>query len=295
MLFITGIMVLAIWFGLAGSMMSPVLLALLIVVFVAAIISYGLHQNRWGHWYGLVERHALVFTILALVAVLIGGAVEIIPTIIQTNKVPLVITDEMIAEDPSLAETAKWVQKPYSPLELAGRDIYVSEGCYLCHSQMIRPFRHEVLRYGDYSRLEESLLDHPFQWGSKRTGPDLARVGGKYDNLWHYLHLMDPRSTSPASNMPLYTHFKTGTVNPEMMTGRMRVLRKLGTPYSDEDIALAEQRFMSQGQLIADDLADKDVEILPDSKMAAMIAYLQRLGRGPQPVAAVPNETTLEQ
>jgi cytochrome c oxidase cbb3-type subunit I/II len=236
-----------------------------------------------------------VFTILALVAVLIGGAVEIIPTIIQSNKVPLEITEEMIAEDPSLAETAKWVQKPYSPLELAGRDIYVSEGCYLCHSQMIRPFRHEVLRYGDYSRLEESLLDHPFQWGSKRTGPDLARVGGKYDNLWHYLHLMDPRSTSPASNMPTYKHFKTGTINPEMMTGRMRALRKLGTPYSDEDIALAEQRFMSQGQLIADDLADKDVEILPDSKMAAVIAYLQRLGRGPQPVAAVPNETTLEQ
>jgi cytochrome c oxidase cbb3-type subunit I/II len=295
MLFITGIMVLAVWFGLAGSMMSPVVLALLIVVFVAAIISYGLHQNRWGHWYGLVERHALVFTILALVAILIGGAVEIIPTIIQSNKVPLEITEEMIAEDPSLAETAKWIQKPYSPLELAGRDIYVSEGCYLCHSQMIRPFRHEVLRYGDYSRLEESLLDHPFQWGSKRTGPDIARVGGKYDNLWHYLHLMDPRSTSPASNMPTYTHFKTSTVNPEMMTGRMRALRILGTPYTDEDIALAEQRFMSQGQLIADDLADKDVEILPDSKMAAVIAYLQRLGRGPQPVAAIPNETTLEQ
>jgi len=201
----------------------------------------------------------------------------------------------MIAEDPSLAETAKWVQKPYSPLELAGRDIYVSEGCYLCHSQMIRPFRHEVLRYGEYSRLEESLLDHPFQWGSKRTGPDLARVGGKYDNLWHYLHLMDPRSTSPASNMPTYTHFKTGTVDPAMMTGRMRALRKLGTPYTDEDIALSEQRFMSQGRLISDYLADKDVEILPDSKMAAMIAYLQRLGRGPQPVAAAPNETALEQ
>ena len=295
MLFIVGVMVLAIWFGVAGPMMSPVVLALLIVVFVAGIISYGLHQKRWGYWYGLVERHALVFTILALVAILIGGAVEIIPTIIQSNKVPLEITDEMIAADPSLAETAKWVQKPYSPLELAGRDIYVSEGCYLCHSQMIRPFRHEVLRYGDYSRLEESLLDHPFQWGSKRTGPDLARVGGKYDNLWHYLHLMDPRSTSPASNMPTYAHFKTGTVDPAVMTGRMRVLRKLGTPYTDEDIALAEQRFLSQGQLISDYLADKDVEILPDSKMAAMIAYLQRLGRGPQPVAPAPAETALEQ
>ncbi|MEN8006126.1 MAG: cytochrome-c oxidase, cbb3-type subunit I [Candidatus Krumholzibacteriota bacterium] len=295
MMFIVAIMVLAVWFGVAGSMLSPVVLALLIVVSVAAIISYGLHQKRWGHWYGLIERHALVFTILALVAILIGGAVEIIPTIIQSNKVPLEITEEMIAEDPSLAETAKWVQQPYSPLELAGRDIYVAEGCYVCHSQMIRPFRHEVLRYGEYSRMEESLLDHPFQWGSKRTGLDLARVGGKYDNLWHYLHLMDPRSTSPASNMPTYTHFKTKTVDPAVIAGRMRALRKLGTPYTDEDIALAEQRFASQGKMIADYLADKDVEILPDSEMAAMIAYLQRLGRGPQPVAPAPAETALEQ
>ncbi len=293
MLFILAILVLAVWFGLAGSMLSPVLLALLIVVSVATIISYGLHQRRWGHWYGLIERHALVFTILALVAILIGGAVEIIPTIIESNHVPLEITEEMIAEDPSLAETAKWVQKPYSPLELAGRDIYIEEGCYTCHSQMIRPFRHEVLRYGEYSRMEESLLDHPFQWGSKRTGPDLARVGGKYDNLWHYLHLMDPRSTSPASNMPTYPHFKTGTVDPAVVMGRMRALRKLGTPYTDEDIALAEQRFNGQGQLVADDLADKDVEIMPDSKMAAVIAYLQRLGRGPQPVSASAAETAL--
>jgi cytochrome c oxidase cbb3-type subunit I/II len=295
MIFIMGILVLAVWFGVAGSMMSPVVLALIVVVSVAAIISYGLHQKKWGHWYGLVERHALVFTILALVAILVGGAVEIIPTVLESNRVPLEITDEMIAEDPSLAETAKWIQKPYSPLELAGRDIYVSEGCYLCHSQMIRPFRHEVLRYGDYSRLEESLLDHPFQWGSKRTGPDLARVGGKYDNLWHYLHLMDPRSTSPSSNMPTYTHFKTSLIDPAVTVGRMRALRKLGTPFTDEDIALAEQRFMSQGQLISDYLEDKDVELAPDSKMAAVIAYLQRLGRGPQPVAAVPAETALGQ
>jgi len=198
--------------------------------------------------------------------------------------VPLEITDEMIAEDPSLAETAKWLQKPYSPLELAGRDIYVSEGCYLCHSQMIRPFRHEVLRYGDYSRMEESLLDHPFQWGSKRTGLDLARVGGKYDNLWHYLHLMDPRSTSPASNMPTYTHFKSKTVDPEMIVGRMRALGKLGVPYHEEDYDLAVQRFKSQGQMISDYLAGNDVNVAPDSEMAAVIAYLQRLGRGPQPV-----------
>ncbi len=288
MLFLSAIIVLAIWFGVAGPMVSPVILALFIVICVAAIISYGLHQKKWGHWYGLVERHALVFTVLALLAILVGGAVEIIPTLIASNETPLEITGEMIAADPALAETAKWVQKPYSPLELAGRDVYVSEGCYVCHSQMIRPFRHEVLRYGEYSRLEESILDHPFQWGSKRTGLDLARVGGKYDNLWHYLHLMDPRSTSPASNMPTYSHFQAQTLDPEVFAGRMRALRKLGVPYADEDIDLAAQRFASQGRLIADDLAAKGITLAPDSKMAAVIAYLQRLGRGPQPVTPEP-------
>ena len=291
MLFISGIVVLGIWFGAAGPMLSPVVLALLIVVCVAGIISYGLQQRRWGHWYGLVEGHGFVFTILVLLAILVGGAVEIVPTIIISNKVPAVITDEMIAADPTLAETAKWVQKPYSPLELAGRDVYVSEGCYLCHSQMIRPFRHEVLRYGDYSRLEESIYNFPFQWGSKRTGPDLARVGGKFDNLWHYLHLMDPRSTSPASNMPTYGHFKTKTLDPAVTANRMRVQVKLGVPYSDEDLALAEQRYVSQAQLIADDLSAKDVTVEPLSEMVAVIAYLQRLGRGPQPVAPEPVTT----
>jgi cytochrome c oxidase cbb3-type subunit I/II len=285
MLFIIGILVLGIWFGLSGTMISPVILALFIVVCIGAVISYGLHQKKWGHWYGLVERHALVFTVLALLAILVGGAVEIIPTVIASNNVPLEITDEMIAENPELAETAKWLQKPYSPLELAGRDLYVQEGCYVCHSQMIRPFRHEVLRYGDYSRMEESLLDHPFQWGSKRTGLDLARVGGKYDNSWHYLHMMDPRNTSPESNMPLYKHMKDQKLDPLVTQRRMKTLRTLGTPYSDEDIELAPDRFMSQGRLIAADLAGKDITIEPDSKMAAIIAYLQRLGRGPQPLS----------
>ena len=291
MLFITAIIVVGIWFGVAGPMVSPVVLALFIVICVAGIISYGMHQHRWGHWYGLVEKHGFVFTILVVLSILVGGAVEIIPTLVVTEQVPAVITEEMIAEDPALAETAKWIQQPYSPLELAGRDIYIAEGCYNCHSQMIRPFRHEVLRYGDYSRLEESLYNHPFQWGSKRTGPDLARVGGKYDNLWHYLHMMDPRSTSPASNMPTYAHMKTRTLDPGMTQARMKILRMLGVPYNDEDLALAEQRYASQAQLITDDLWGKDVEVEPMSQMVAMIAYLQRLGRAPQPVAPEPVAT----
>jgi cytochrome c oxidase cbb3-type subunit I/II len=288
MMFMIGLIVLSVWFGASGTMLSPVVLALLIVISVAMIISYGLQQKRWGYWYGLVERNALVFTIMALLAILVGGAVEIIPTVMASNKVPLNITEQMIAADPTLAETAKWVQKPYSPLELAGRDIYIREGCYTCHSQMIRPFRHEVLRYGEYSRLEESLLDHPFQWGSKRTGLDLARVGGKYDNLWHYLHLSDPRSTSPASNMPTYKHFKTATVNPATVKHRMSVQAKLGVPYTEQDLALAEQRYASQARLITADLAAKSVTLSPDSEMAAVIAYLQRLGRGPQPLEPAP-------
>ena len=291
MLFITAIIVVGIWFGVAGPMVSPVVLALFIVICVAGIISYGMHQHRWGHWYGLVEKHGFVFTILVVLSILVGGAVEIIPTLVVTEQVPAVITEEMIAEDPALAETAKWIQQPYSPLELAGRDIYIAEGCYNCHSQMIRPFRHEVLRYGDYSRLEESIYNHPFQWGSKRTGPDLARVGGKYDNLWHYLHMMDPRSTSPASNMPTYAHMKTRTLDPGMTQARMKILRMLGVPYNDEDLALAEQRYASQAQLITDDLWGKDVEVEPMSQMVAMIAYLQRLGRAPQPVAPEPVAT----
>ncbi|MCP4572170.1 MAG: cytochrome-c oxidase, cbb3-type subunit I [bacterium] len=292
MIFITAVIVLAIWFGVAGPMVSPVALALLIVVCVAGIISYGLQQKRWGHWYGLVEKHGFVFTVLVLLAILVGGAVEIIPTLIITERVPTTITEEMIAEDPSLAETAKWIQKPYSPLELAGRDVFIVEGCYNCHSQMIRPFRHEVLRYGDYSRLEESIYDHPFQWGSKRTGLDLARVGGKYDNLWHYLHLMDPRSTSPSSNMPAYEHFKTKTLNPATTAARMAVQVKLGVPYTDEDLALAEERYLSQAQLVADDLRLKNAEVDPMSEMVAVIAYLQRLGRGPQPLAPEPVTAT---
>ena len=288
MLFMVGVIVLSVWFGAAGSMLSPVILALLIVLGIAMIISYGVHQKRWGHWYGLIERNALVFTLLALVAILIGGAVEIIPTVMASKDVPLQITEKMAAADPVLAEKAKWVQKPYSPLELAGRDIFVREGCYNCHSQMVRPFRHEVLRYGEYSRLEESLLDHPFQWGSKRTGPDLAREGGKYDNLWHYMHLNNPRSTSPASNMPAYAHFKRKTVNVAALERHLAAQKTLGVPYTDQDLALASQRYASQAKLIADDLAAKSVMVSPNSEMIAMIAYLQRLGRGPQPLAPMP-------
>jgi len=347
-IFSVAIIVLSVWFGAAGDLMSPVVLSLLGVTVVAAVISFGLRRDKWGSWHDLIEKNGLAFTLLVLFAILVGGVVQIIPTVVISERVPAQVAayeaeqalatatadaaadaaanaaagaaagaaegattdaaDETatatadnagtttgitataapaltIVDDPERAEQAKWMQRPYSPLELEGRDIYIREGCYGCHSQMIRPFRHEVLRYGDYSRLEESLLDHPFLWGSKRTGPDLARVGGKYANLWHYLHLMDPRATSPESNMPSYHWLKERRAKLGRIVKKMQTLAVLGVPYSELDFSRAEDVAVSQGEMIAADLATQSVEIAPDSEMAALIAYLQRLGRGPQPLS----------
>jgi cytochrome c oxidase cbb3-type subunit I/II len=150
---------------------------------------------------------------------------------------------------------------------------------------MIRPFRHETLRYGDYSRAESYIYDTPFQWGSKRTGPDLHREGGKYPNLWHYLHMRDPRSTSPGSIMPEYRFLTRRKANLRVLEAKMKALRKLGVPYADAEIASAVGTARSQGELIAADLAAQDITLDPESELAALIAYLQRLGRGPQPTA----------
>ncbi len=294
-LFSLAIIILAVTFGAVGLLTGTLVLVLLGAVVVAAAISFGVNRKQWSRWHDLVEQNGFAFTILVLVAILVGGLVQIIPTVVITKAVPAKVAayqesqhDGTAIPDSAMAVRAKWMQQPYSPLELEGRDIYIREGCYVCHSQMIRPFRHEVLRYGDYSRLEESLLDHPFQWGSKRTGPDLAREGGKYANLWHYLHLMDPRSTSPQSIMPSYAFIKTQTVNLGHTVPKMQTLAKLGVPYTDDDFARARDRAISQGNLIVADLASQSVVIAPDSEMAALIAYLQRLGRGPQPLVPEP-------
>jgi len=159
---------------------------------------------------------------------------------------------------------------------------------------MVRPFRHEVLRYGDWSRAAEFRYNTPFQWGSKRTGPDLHRVGGKYANLWHYLHLDDPRATSPGSNMPRYHFLKDGRVDLDGIGQKMKVLRILGVPYDDESIATAAAVAQGQAALITDDLASQSVELAPDSDMTALIAYLQRLGREPQPLTAEPEVAEAE-
>lgn len=190
-----------------------------------------------------VEKNAGLLGILTLIMVSLGGLAEITPLFMEAHKV-----------------TAAPGVKPYEPLRLAGKDIYVREGCYLCHSQMIRALRAETERYGDYSIASESVYDRPFQWGSKRTGPDLARIGGKYSDEWQRVHLKDPRAVMPDSNMPGYPWLSQALVDPDEVQQKMRVLRFLGDPYSDADIAGAR------------------AAVAGHTEMEAIIAYLQGLG-----------------
>ena len=217
-------------------------------------------------WFALVEGRPLAFTVLTLVAILIGGVAELLPTILVKQAVP------------HQGEG----QQPYSPLELQGRDLYVREGCYVCHSQMIRPFVAEAQRYGEVSRAEEFIYDHPFQWGSKRTGPDLHRVGGKYPNLWHYTHLMDPRATSPGSNMPAYPWLAEDKIEVKAAPRKLALMQKLGVPYTQADVDGAELRQKAQAEAVVTDLAAQGVQVAWDSEMVALVSYLQRLGRGPR-------------
>jgi cytochrome c oxidase cbb3-type subunit I/II len=206
---------------------------------------------------------AAPFTVLVFLSVAIGGLVQIIPTVL-VNRAQNV-------EDR--------IQVPYTPLELAGRDIYVREGCYNCHSQMIRTLVPDVLRYGDYSRLGESIYDHPYQWGSRRAGPDIARVGSKYNHTWHYDHMLDPRAISPGSNMPSYSWLDRSETDVAALPTKISVMRTLGVPYpewsSDEVIANAR----AQASQITEELRVQGRFVNPDREIVAMIAYLQKLGK----------------
>ena len=190
-----------------------------------------------------VETNNFLMIVLILVVLLFGGMVEIVPLFFQKS------TTEPV---PGL--------KPYTALQVAGRDIYVREGCYNCHSQMIRPFRAETLRYGPYSVAGEFVYDHPFQWGSKRTGPDLARVGGKYSDDWHRIHLINPRDVVPESNMPAYPWLEKSPVDGASLPAHMSGLRTLGAPYTDEEIAKATE------------------DVKGKTELDALIAYLQGMG-----------------
>jgi cytochrome c oxidase cbb3-type subunit I/II len=208
-----------------------------------------------------LEGKGFALTAIALVAVVIGGVVEFVPAFLMEVKAPLVTA-----------------VKPYTPLELHGRDIYLREGCYNCHSQAVRKFQKEEMRYGLHSKAYEYIYDYPFQWGSKRTGPDLHRVGGKYPDLWHYRHMDDPRSTSPGSLMPAYPWLIENEVDLSLLEAKMEAMQKLGVPYDDERIRNAEDEYFAQAQEIVDELAGDRLNVRSDREIIAMIAYLQKLG-----------------
>jgi cytochrome c oxidase cbb3-type subunit I/II len=216
--------------------------------------------HPWGHRW--LEAKPLTFSVLAFVAVLIGGLVEIVPLYLIKENVPTIAS-----------------VKPYTPLEILGRDLYIREGCVGCHSQMVRPFRSETERYGEYSKVGEFVYDHPFLWGSKRTGPDLHRVGGKYPDAWHYNHMEEPQSTSPGSIMPPYPWLLTQKLDTNVLPARIRALRKVGVPYEPGyENGPAQQELAMQSRLVVAGLKTGLVEAPGDREIIALIAYLQRLG-----------------
>ncbi len=242
------------------------------------IASYRLKNEKFHGW---LERKPIQLTILATIAILIGGIIQIVPTIVVKSNIPTISS-----------------VKPYTPLELEGRDLYIREGCVGCHSQMIRPFRSEVARYGEYSKSGEYVYDHPFLWGSKRTGPDLMRVGGKYNDNWHFNHLWDPQSTSAGSIMPGYKWlFDNKAANYSEIEKKMNVMQALGVPYTDEEVKNAKKSIAEQSATIEENLkndpdfvksyeqSEKNAKAkgetfvpMKDREIVALIAYLQRLG-----------------
>jgi cytochrome c oxidase cbb3-type subunit I/II len=234
-----------------------------------ALVPHSKHSGE--HWHRWIERKPVQMVIWSTVVIAIGGIIEIVPTLMVKSNIPTIST-----------------VKPYTPLELEGRDLYMREACNACHSQMIRPFASEVLRYDPVDKLPsqggEYVYDHPFLWGSKRTGPDLHREGGKYPNSWHYNHMWDPTSMSPGSIMPRYPWMfsadgNDATLDTAYTAKKMKVLQGLGVPYTDDEIAHADRLRYAQASLIAADLnADPTIKVNPNEEIVALIAYLQRLG-----------------
>jgi cytochrome c oxidase cbb3-type subunit I/II len=232
---------------------------------LCAIVAYAHYESRgraWAAWYDRLLVRALPFSILTVVAVVAGGLIQIIPTVLTHHAASL--------------EDRKAI--PYTPLELAGRDLYVREGCYTCHSQMIRTLAPDVLRYGDYSRLGESIYDYPFQWGSKRNGPDLARVGGKYPHVWHLRHMEDPRRLSDGSNMPAYPWLLANALDRATLPAKLSAQRALGVPYPNWTPEQINARLAEQARAIAANLQADGAAVAPEKEIIALIAYLQHVG-----------------
>jgi cytochrome c oxidase cbb3-type subunit I/II len=217
-------------------------------------------KNVYGHRF--LESRPVQFFILTVIAVAIGGVIEFVPAFLIKSNIPTISS-----------------VKPYTPLELHGRDIYIREGCYTCHSQLIRPFRSETERYGEYSKAGEFVYDHPFQWGSKRIGPDLHRLGGKYPDAWHYNHMKEPRSTSPGSIMPPYPWLFEQTVDTVITAAKINVMRTMGVPYPEGYEKFANQDVSTQAKQIVESLKSAKIEISEKKEIVALIAYLQRLGQ----------------
>lgn len=213
------------------------------------------------HWHRPIERKPVQLLVVSLVVILIGGIVEMVPTFLVKSNVPTISS-----------------VKPYTPLELHGRDVYIQEGCNNCHSQMVRPFRHETERYGEYSKAGEFVYDHPFLWGSKRTGPDLHRVGGKYPDSWHYNHMIEPERMSPNSIMPVYPWLAEEYIDTTTTMAKINAMRTLGVPYPEGYEKIANDDVVKQQNMIVESLASDEIEAEPNTELVALIAYLQRLG-----------------
>jgi cytochrome c oxidase cbb3-type subunit I/II len=218
-------------------------------------------QETHEYWHKVFENRPMLMMVTSLVVVSIGGLVQILPTLFIKENIPTIASVQ-----------------PYTALELEGRDIYIREGCNNCHSQMIRPFRSETERYGEYSKSGEYVYDHPFLWGSKRTGPDLMRQGGKYPNSWHYLHMQEPQAISTGSIMPNYAWLLENDLDISNTQAKMRALRRVGVPYSEKQIQDAEKSIATQANAIVENLKKDKIETKPTKEIIAMIAYLQRLG-----------------
>ncbi|MGB5351349.1 MAG: cytochrome-c oxidase, cbb3-type subunit I [Polyangiales bacterium] len=276
---IAAMIIMALLFGMAlfDGLISTILAIAAIMWGVAAIaVSMRNRNDEKLSWHHAIEGRAGVFTVLVVIGILVGGVAEIIPMVISV---------------PETIRTTKNV--PYTPLELEGRDVFIREGCYTCHSQMIRPFTWETARYGAVSTMDDSIFDHPFQWGSRRIGPDLARVGGKYSDNWHYKHMINPRGLSQGSNMPPYPHLAKETIDFASTQVKLRAMRNIGVPYRADQIQTAEQSAQSAASAIAAGLASTEgvavcdepaegCELLVNSRLVALISYLQRLGRIPE-------------
>jgi cytochrome c oxidase cbb3-type subunit I/II len=237
----------------------------------ALVKSTGHAKQYWHRW---IEERPIQMLVFSLVLVAAGGIIEMVPTFLIKSNIPTIAA-----------------VKPYTALELQGRDIYIREGCYLCHSQMVRPFRDEVARYGEYSKAGEFIYDHPFQWGSKRTGPDLARIGGKYPDSWHYNHMLEPQSMSPGSIMPSYTWLFENKIDTAITPAKIRAMQTLGVPYVKGFDQEANANLMAQANKIQAGLKVEKLDVAADAEIVALIAYLQRMGTDIKGAKSLPTTT----